>query len=119
MLIVYDSFTGNTKRFVQKLGFDNVRIEDGLIIEQPFILVTYTIKFGEVPKKTQDFLTRNSNYMIAVASTGNRNWGDNFAKSADIISNMYNVPIICKIELSGTESDVLNFKKEVLKFEMD
>jgi protein involved in ribonucleotide reduction len=113
MLIVYDSFTGNVNRFVRKLPYQSVQISDALIMRHPFILVTYTIGFGQVPKSTAEFLEKNHDYLLGVASSGNRNWADNFAKSADLISEKYNVPNLLKFELGGTESDVKKFVQEV------
>lgn len=114
MLIVYDSLTGNVERFVSKLkGFDAKKITPSLIVEKPFILVTYTIGFGEVPESTQEFLEWNYEYLKGVAASGNKVWGSNFAKSAEIISLKYNVPILHKFELSGTEKDLLIFTQEV------
>lgn len=117
IIIVYDSKTGNVQRFINKvkneLNIETVKIYDGLIIKKPFILVTYTTGFGQVPKTTKDFLMKNHQYMIAVASSGNMNWGMKFAVAADEISKKYSVPIILKFELSGTQKDVQRFIEEV------
>ena len=106
MLIVYDSFTGNVERFVNKSNMQNIKISNDLIVNQPFILVTYTIGFGQVPQSTLDFLKSNHELMIGVASSGNRNWGDSYSKSGVIISQMYKVPLILQFELSGTKKDM-------------
>ncbi len=113
MLIAYHSRTGNVRRFVRKLDEDHVPIDELLIVERPFIVVTYTTGFGEVPHKVDAFLQRNYPYLIGVAASGNRNWGRSFAKSADVIAEKYNVPVISKFELSGTEKDVHRFKERV------
>ena len=113
MLVVYDSKTGKVKQFVSKLKLPAVRIVDNLIVNEPFVLVTYTIGFGEVPETTNKFLINNHFYLRGVASSGNKVWGLNFAKSADIISAQYNVPIICKFELAGTDRDVEKFLQGV------
>ena len=113
MLVVYDSLTGNVARFVDKLQLPSVRISERLIINKPFVLVTYTTGFGEVPSSTLEFLKRNNQRLIGVAVSGNRNWGQFFARSGDIISNMYNVPLIHKFELHGTPQDVVTFKEGV------
>lgn len=117
IIIVYDSKTGNVQRFINKvkneLNIETVKIYDGLIIKKTFILVTYTTGFGQVPKTTKDFLMKNHQYMIAVASSGNMNWGMKFAVAADEISKKYSVPIILKFELSGTQKDVQRFIEEV------
>jgi protein involved in ribonucleotide reduction len=105
MLVVYDSLTGNVERFVNRLGMNICKIIPDLIINEPFALVTYTIGFGNVPKSTIEFLERNYAYLRAVASSGNKNWGVNYAKAADVITNKYNVPVLLKFELSGTAND--------------
>ncbi|UXU70541.1 class Ib ribonucleoside-diphosphate reductase assembly flavoprotein NrdI [Mammaliicoccus sciuri] len=75
-----------------------------------YILITPTYNFGEVPEEVNAFLENHNKDMIAVMSAGNRNWGQNFAKSGETISKKYNVELIGKFEMMGTQSDV-----EVLK----
>ena len=113
MLIAYDSKTGNVRRFVNKLAMPSVQIEDDMTLDEPFVLVTYTTGFGQAPDKVMKFLSRNSSRMVGVSASGNRNWGEGFARSADRISAMYGVPVLCKFELSGTTRDVETFVKEV------
>ncbi|GGD46552.1 class Ib ribonucleoside-diphosphate reductase assembly flavoprotein NrdI [Paenibacillus nasutitermitis] len=113
MLIAYDSRTGNVGRFIDKLAMRAVRIEDCSAIEEPFVLVTYTTGFGQVPDKVMDFLKTNYNYLVGVSASGNRNWGEGFAKSADRIAERFAVPVISKFELSGTSSDIEYFRKAV------
>lgn len=119
MLIAYDSLTGNVKRFITKVSKDSpslkvVNVNDNPIINEKFILVTYTIGFGNVPATTEKFLNENHKNLIAVASSGNLVWGNNFGKSGDIISQQYGVPLIIKFELSGTTKDVEKFTQEVI-----
>lgn len=113
MLIVYDSKTGNVKRFVGKLNMPAIPIESEMNIEEPFVLVTYTTGFGQAPEKTLSFLKRNHRRLMGVSASGNRNWGEGFARSADRIAELYNVPIINKFELAGTTGDVERFIREV------
>jgi protein involved in ribonucleotide reduction len=113
MLIVYDSKTGNVKRFIQKLDMECVQITPDLEIDEPFILVTYTTGFGQAPQTTQQFLATNGNFMQAVATSGNMNWGTRYGLAADHIAKQYEVPILMKFELSGTIKDVMKFKQEV------
>ncbi|QMV43663.1 class Ib ribonucleoside-diphosphate reductase assembly flavoprotein NrdI [Cohnella cholangitidis] len=113
MLIVYDSKTGNVRRFIDKLKLPAIQIEDSMHVDQNFILVTYTTGFGQVPEKVMSFLKRNHDRLKGVSASGNRNWGDGFALSADRISEMYGVPVISKFELSGTTRDVERFVQEV------
>ncbi|MFC5528277.1 class Ib ribonucleoside-diphosphate reductase assembly flavoprotein NrdI [Cohnella yongneupensis] len=113
MLIAYDSRTGNVRRFVKKLGLPAVQIEADMKLDQPFILVTYTTGFGQAPDKVLSFLQSNHPRMKGVVASGNRNWGEGFARSADKISALYAVPVLGKFELSGTQRDVEHFQQEV------
>lgn len=112
MLIVYDSFTGNIKRFVSKLPFECIKIEKDLVVNEPYILITYTTGIGQVPKSVLEFLQNNHSFMLGVSASGSKNWGFSYAKSADIISEMYNVPVLTKFELSGSPSDIEKFIKK-------
>lgn len=120
MLIVYYSMTGNCRRFVKssqvmdeyktiELKKDNIETK----LDEPFLLVTPTINFGEVPPQVERFLKINHQHMIGVAASGNRNWGGNFAKAGDKISDEYHVPLIMKFELHGNAQTRLEFKEKV------
>jgi protein involved in ribonucleotide reduction len=122
MKIVYDSLTGNVKRFIDKVKNrnGNLRVENIAsipIVDDDYILVTYTIGMGKVPDSTQEFLNKNSSRLKAVVVSGNIIWGGNFGKAGDTISKQYNVPLIMKIELSGTKQNVDQFIQEVAKFD--
>jgi len=117
MLIAYDSRTGNVRRFVDKLKdglrLPSVQIQPDLLLDEPFVLITYTTGFGQVPDKVDAFLAGNHAFLRGVAASGNRNWGANFAKSADMIAHRYHVPVLAKFELSGTTRDLEYFQNEV------
>lgn len=113
MVIAFDSKTGNVRRFVNKLNMRSVEIDEHTTLEEPFVLITYTTGFGQVPEKVKSFLQRNADYLKGVSASGNRNWGTGFAKSADTISSLYSVPVISKFELSGTNGDVQRFVEGV------
>jgi protein involved in ribonucleotide reduction len=117
MVIVYDSMTGNVKRFVNKLQMPSVKIHDDLKMDDDFVLVTYTTGFGSVPDKVKKFLDENAEYLKGVSASGNRNWGNSFAASADKISLEYNVPVLTKFEMAGTKKDVEHFIKGVEQLE--
>lgn len=63
-----------------------------------------------MPQLVEDFLTKILSTYEALRQSGNRNWGDMFAKSADVISDKYNVPVLMKFELSGTINDRKKFE---------
>lgn len=117
MLITYDTLTGNVQRFIDKItnnNYSNVeKITEDTMITEPFIHITYTIGFGEVPKLTQVFIHNNKELLRGISSSGNKIWGNNFGMAADKIASQYNVPILLKFELAGTDSDVAAFLQEV------
>jgi protein involved in ribonucleotide reduction len=113
MLVVYDSRTGNVEKFVRKLGVKAVKLQDceREDLNEPFVMVTYTTGFGNAPDNVISFLRRNRGYLKGVSASGNRNWGTSFAKSADTLAELFEVPIVHKFELSGTTSDVERFQE--------
>lgn len=113
MLVVFDSKTGNVKRFVSKLGLEHIQIRDGLVVNEPFVLITYTTGFGQVPASTLKFLEDNNELLQGVATSGNTNWGTRYGLAGDQVAEQYSVPLLMKFELSGTKQDVERFKQEV------
>lgn len=111
MLVVYASKTGNVKRFVGKTGLDSLEISKELIINEKYVLVTYTTGFGAVPEEVSAFLKNNSKNLVGVVASGNRNWGDMFGASADKISKQYGVPVLMKFEMSGTNKELDLFRE--------
>lgn len=105
--------TGNVRRFVEKLGIEAIDIENEPIAKEPFVLITYTFGFGEVPQCVNDWLQNNGAMLRGVASSGNRNWGGFFGLAADKISHGYGVPILLKFEQHGTSEDVRAFKERL------
>lgn len=118
MLIVYDTFTGKVKKFTEKLP-SNIEVRhiseyDGTSL---YYFITSTIDFGKLLSSTYDFLLSHSDNCLGVSSSGNKIWGRNYAKAADLISEKYNVPIISKFELDGTEDDVKYFVERIMEIE--
>lgn len=117
MVIYYDTKTGNVERFINKVrlmtGWECLRIPDKPPVNEEGHLVTYTTRIGCVPDSTARFLQENSRYVRTVTSSGNRNWGANFALAADKIASQYKIPLLFKFELSGLEQDVINFIQKV------
>lgn len=116
MLIVYDTLTNNVKRFVNKLPYKSVHISeyDG---KNKFVLVTYTINFGQVPETTKLFMENHNKNCLGVSSSGNKNWGSYFAIAAEKLSKKYSLPIISKFELQGTRNDINTFIERVDKID--
>jgi len=114
MKVYYASMTGNVRRFVGKIGVEAIDITSDAIPKEPFVLITYTFGFGEVPKEVDAWLTRNYKLLRGVVVSGNRNWGDNYGKAGDLISQQYGVPLLHKFELAGTDEDVRIFNERLL-----
>ena len=121
LLIYFSSVSGNTARFIEKLGLPARRIplhrnEEDLVIDEPFVLVTPTngggagrgVEKGAVPKQVIRFLNdeRNRRHIRGVISAGNTNFGDAFCLAGDIISRKCNVPHLYRLEIFGTQDDV-------------
>lgn len=113
--IIYYSITGNTKAFAERFtaeGFEVEALKDANPSE-PFVLFTPTYTFGEVPVKVQRFLEDHSEYLAAVVSFGNRNWGEEFGKAGDVISTNYGVPLLYKVELRGVDKDFHKIRRRL------
>ncbi|KQX52381.1 class Ib ribonucleoside-diphosphate reductase assembly flavoprotein NrdI [Paenibacillus sp. Root444D2] len=98
-------------RFIKKaagagLEAKMIRIHKDIVISEPFVLITYTTGAGQVPDEVQSFLRANYRYLLGVAASGNRNWGNLFAKSGETIAHQFGVPLLLQFELSGTSSEV-------------
>lgn len=117
MIIVYDSLTGQGKRFALKLGYEAIKITDyHEEKEEPIFLVTRSFNFGEVPKTTLDFLNIYHKRVIGTAVSGNRNWGTNFGKAGEVIEKKFHIPLIVKFEMGGIESDIKKTKQFIEDF---
>lgn len=126
LIVYYSSSSGNTQRFIEELGIRNIRIPTSMkvdcpILDEPYVLISpcYGNDDGSnaVPKQVIRFLNheQNRSMMCGVIGTGNRNFGDRFAYSANVISRKCGVPILYKLELSGTITDIQNVKQGMEK----
>lgn len=124
MIIYYDSRTGNVYRFINKLkkifvehneAVEFIKLDDYVNADKEGHLITYTDGFGEMPKVTEKFLDRNTNSskILSVSSSGNMNWGENYARASALIAKKYAIPIVMNFELSGTHSDALNYYSRI------
>lgn len=119
LIIVYDSLTGQGKKFASKLGYKAVNIKDYQNNDDPVVfLVTRSFNFGEIPKTTLDFLKKFHERVIGTAVSGNRNWGANFGKAGEVIEKEFGIPLVTKFEMGGFEVDIKktkNFLESILK----
>jgi protein involved in ribonucleotide reduction len=121
LLVYFSSVSGNTARFVEKLGMPARRIplrpsNPPLVVAEPFVLVTPTYgggqgrgeEHGAVPRQVIRFLNdeRNRSLIRGVISAGNTNFGEAFCLAGEIISRKCHVPHLYRLELFGTPEDV-------------
>lgn len=131
MLIVYfSSATGNTHRFVEKLGFPARRIplhktDEPLTVNEPYVLICPTYGGGvsitgreakPVPVQVIRFLNdpHNRSLIRAVVASGNSNFGTDFGVAGDLIAKKCKVPYVYRFELMGNEEDVAILRKGLL-----
>jgi protein involved in ribonucleotide reduction len=117
-MIVFASRTGNVRYMIGKLGLPSAEITEDLVIHCPYLLFTYTDGLGEIPLRVDTFLNvkENQDNLKGIIVTGNINFGDLFCKAADLINQKYTVPIIRKIDLRGTDQDVLEIRKQYYNY---
>jgi len=116
-LVYFSSISGNTRRFVEKLGKPAERIplhakEPTLRIEEPYVLVVPTYGGGDgkgaVPKQVIRFLNEEKNRSLirGVIGAGNTNFGEAYCLAGDIIAAKCDVPHLYRFEVFGTPDDV-------------
>lgn len=116
-LVYFSSVSGNTRRFVEKLGRPADRIplhakDAPLKAAEPYVLVVPTYGGGNgqgaVPKQVIRFLNDEGNRSLirGVIGAGNTNFGEAYCLAGDIISAKCRVPHLYRFEVFGTEDDV-------------
>ncbi len=126
-LVYYSSVSGNTHRFVQKLGLPAERIplrpaEPFLHVRDPFVLVVPTYgggnEGGAVPRQVVRFLNDEGNRSLirGVIAAGNTNFGAAYCVAGDIIAAKCQVPYLYAVEIMGTTEDVTRVRKGLERF---
>ncbi|ARC56098.1 Putative NrdI-like protein [Frondihabitans sp. 762G35] len=116
-LIYFSSVSGNTARFVEKVGLPAERIplfpsDEPLVARDPYVLVLPTYGGGEtggaVPKQVIRFLNDEGNRSLirGVIAAGNTNFGEGYCLAGDIVSAKCGVPLLYRVEVFGTPDDV-------------
>ncbi|MDO5663174.1 MAG: class Ib ribonucleoside-diphosphate reductase assembly flavoprotein NrdI [Brachybacterium sp.] len=116
-LVYFSSVSGNTHRFVEKLGLTAHRIPlypkaEPLVMDEEYVLIVPTYGGGNgrgaVPKQVIRFLNdeRNRGLIRGVISGGNTNFADAYGLAGEIVSAKCQVPHMYRFELLGTSRDV-------------
>jgi len=126
-LVYFSSISGNTARFVEKLGVEAARIplyarEPELTTQEPFVLLlpTYGGEEGQhsVPPQVLRFLKQEQNRknLRGAIGAGNTNFGTAYCLAARKISAKCDVPLLYRFELMGTPDDVANVRQGLEEF---
>ena len=116
-LVYFSSGSGNTARFIARLGLPAQRVPaspgDAMPIpDRPYVLVCPTYADGEgrgaVPKQVIRFLNDPDRRALlrGVVATGNRNFGATYALAGRVIADKCKVPLLYRLELAGTDLDI-------------
>lgn len=126
-IVYFSSATGNTRRFVEKLGLPAQRIpllksDEFLHVDQPYVLIVPTYGGGNlkgaVPKQVIAFLNDpgNRSHCVGVISSGNTNFGTAYCLAGDIVATKLGIPHMYKFELLGTSEDVSRVREGLKEF---
>jgi protein involved in ribonucleotide reduction len=127
-VVYFSSVSENTKRFVDKLEAQTVRIpirtEEAaeFVHDRDSVLVLPTYGGGNdnstVPKQVIKFLNNpeNRKHIKAVIAGGNTNFGSHFGKAGDIVADKLGVPVLYRFEITGTPEDVIEVKERLAQF---
>ena len=104
-IIYFSNYSGNTKRFVDKLDNSSIRIPidwdpaHPVYAEREYVLMVPTYGGGSeksaIPRQVRKFLNipKNRALLRGVVGLGNTNFGEHFCKAADLISQKTGVPV--------------------------
>ena len=124
-IVYFSNYSGNTKRFVEKIDGTSSRIpidindSGDFLVSSEYILFVPTYGGGSeksaIPRQVRRFLNneQNRNLLRGVVGFGNTNFGEHFCKAADIISRKTGVPVIARVEIFGTQDDVNKVKERM------
>ena len=108
LIVYWSSNSGGTRRVAEALNTDTVELSD-YDGASPYVLLTPTYdqpRGGFTPKPVQTFLNKHAHLMVGVIGSGNRNFGDHYCQAAHDISKQFNVPVLWRIEIMGSQEDL-------------
>lgn len=125
-IIYFSNYSGNTKRFVEKLNLKAHQIpikDDGepLVATGEYVLFVPTYGGGSesqtVPRQVVKFLNNPENRALArgVVGFGNTNFGSHYCRAAEIVSAKLGIPLLARVEILGTPDDVITVNERMEK----
>lgn len=131
-IVYFTTKSGNVGRFVDKIAqFETIQIPQSsveaknLTVVEEFVLIIPTYLAGnpntgngksvKVSPQIVQFLNNevNRQNLRGVIGSGNKNYGQYYCKSAYIVAQKCNVPVIHTFEITGTNEDVEDVEKKV------
>lgn len=125
-IVYFSNYSGNTKRFVERLDGKHAyripidtRRDNVATYDREFVLFVPTYGGGSertaIPRQVRYFLNveENRRLLKGVVGFGNTNFGEHFCKAADIISAKTGVPVIARVEIFGTDTDLQKVKERL------
>lgn len=130
-IVYFSNVSGNTHRFVEKLSFTSHRIpvkwdtDEPFLVEKDSVLFVPTYGGGNddktVPRQVVKFLNikENREKIKAVIAFGNTNFGLHFCAAGEIVAYKLGVPLLYRVEISGTPYDVDQVNERLEKLWID
>ncbi|MFC6748442.1 class Ib ribonucleoside-diphosphate reductase assembly flavoprotein NrdI [Deinococcus aquaticus] len=110
MRLVFDSLTGNVRRFALAVSREAGGVPVGSVKDappapgEPFLLLTYTFGQGRCRPARRRSCGRMRG-LRGVVSSGSYHWGANFGRAGDRIASEFRVPLVARLNKGGTVSD--------------
>jgi protein involved in ribonucleotide reduction len=122
MKLVYISLSGNVEDFVDRVGMPSLELDysdPSQSIDEDYIIISPSYD-DSITDSFSEFIEHGDNkkHLVGFVGSGNRNFDNDFCFNAKDLSLMYDKPLIFCFEFSGTEDDIINFKKEVANIEI-
>lgn len=116
-IVYFSNVSNNTKRFVENLKWEGEiyqipitgKFDISLLRSYVLIVPSYGSEVNDhIPPQVKKFLNdpANRKHCVGVIGTGNINFGEDYAAAGDMISAKLHVPLLYKLELSGTAKDI-------------
>ena len=107
LIVYWSSNSGGTRRVAEALNTDTVELAD-YDGKSPYVLACPTYdqpRGGFTPRQVQQFLEEHAHLMVGVLGLGNRNFGEKYCQAAHDISKEFDVPVLWRIDIMGSEDD--------------
>jgi len=115
MKVAYASRMGHVEGIVKKLNIkEALKIVDGSEkIDGDYVIFTYTDGKGIIPKTVESFLQANPNVKAVVGSGSMERHADTFNFAAIKIGEQYNIPVLAKLDMDGTDEELKDIKAKL------